>query len=80
MSPKELRVKYKDFFEGSEAGTYFVAAIKAMLQAEHEKSEKHPESARDNAQRAAGMREVLNHISSFSVEIKRKSSVERGER
>lgn len=80
MLPKHIRTKYKDFFQGSEAGLYFVTALDEMITALHEKSEKAPESARDNAQRAAGVREVINHIRTFSADIKTKSPVERGKR
>lgn len=80
MLPNHIRTKYKDFFEGSEAGVYFVKALNEMIITIHENSEKHPESARDNAQRAAGVREVLNHIRIYSADIKTKSPVERGKR
>jgi len=79
LQPNQIRTGYTNFFKQSDAGAYFIDALKQMIADSHEKSEKNPESARDNAQRAAGIREVLNHISSYSAEIKRKSPIERGE-
>lgn len=80
MSPEQIRTGYKTFFKESDAGAHYLNALNKLIDDKHYDSEKNPESARDNAQRAAGIREAIDLISSYSAEIKRKSPIERGGR
>lgn len=69
MNRSELLGPYKEFF-GSPAGLYFLEQADDMIQSFHRDSEDHPDNARDNAQKAKGMRELLNHIDSVVVDRK----------
>jgi hypothetical protein len=66
----KLQGAYRNFFIKSEEGRAFVEFIESLINSEHEKAENKPELARDHAQRAKGMREVLNHINVTCIEKK----------
>jgi hypothetical protein len=80
VNPTELRTNYVTFFKESLAGEHFVDFITDAIERNHIKGEEDPANSRDYMQRAKGLREVLDHISSNSVAIKTKSSIERKER
>jgi len=64
MNIDEQRRGYQGFFLSSDAGKHFTGKILEMIETNHAKAESEPEMARDYAQRAKGMREVLSHIKS----------------
>lgn len=80
MNPTELRTNYVTFFKESLAGEHFTNFITDAIERNHLKAEEDPANSRDFMQRAKGLREVLDHISTNSVVIKTKSSIERMER
>lgn len=71
LDPQQLKQAYQAFFEKSEAGKYFMSELNRMLSDNHETAEKNPETARDHMQRAKGNRQVLEHIVSVGIEIKK---------
>lgn len=66
----KLKSAYRNFFIKSEEGKEFMESLKKLIESEHEKAEKNPELARDHAQRAKGIREVLDHITIVCTERK----------
>lgn len=72
MKHDQLTKQYKAFFEDSEAGKYFVAELNRLISDAHRDAENVPENSRDHAQRAKGVRVVLDHIKSVGVEVKKK--------
>lgn len=71
LDPQQLKQAYQSFFEKSEAGKYFMSELNRLLSDNHEAAEKNPETARDFMQRAKGNRQVLEHILSVGIEIKK---------
>ena len=53
---------YKNFFVKSEDGKELIEWINNQIQRYHNASEDNPSIARDNSQRAKGMRDILDHI------------------
>lgn len=77
MNTEDLSPAYNAFFEKNEAGKYFVNEILIRKIADyHKQSEKQPESARDLSQRAAGIRDVLEHIQSVQTPVKKGGTTE----
>lgn len=71
MNHDELTKAYHAFFEKSEAGKYYVSQLNQLIRSAHENAENTPENARDYTQRAKGVREALDHITSVGAEIKK---------
>ena len=61
---RSLTVKsaYAAFFLKSADGQEFVEWIENQIERYHEQAEGNPELARDLSQKAAGLRDVINHI------------------
>ena len=77
MNTEDLVSPYNAFFEKNEAGKYFVKEILIRKIADlHKQAEKQPESSRDLSQRAAGIRDVLEHIQSVQTPIKKGGQAE----
>lgn len=72
MNKKDLENAYAQFFDKSQAGQYFVKELHRMIQSAHEDSENYPELSRDHAQRAKGMRMIVDHITSVKTKLKDK--------
>lgn len=68
MTTIELRRAYQSFFLKNEAGKQFMTSIEKMIESQHAQAENTPELARDYAQRAKGVREVMSHIKSLTAE------------
>lgn len=66
----QIRSDYRAFFLESAAGQHFMKHLPYLIDLQHEAAEKNPELARDYTQRAKGIREVVNHISSVTVKPK----------
>ena len=62
---------YELFFKESASGQDFVAELIRLIAENHQKAEDQPNSARDFAQRAKGVREVLSHIQSVMTPVKK---------
>lgn len=62
---------YRKFFFESDDGQEFIHELRRLITTNHEAAEKTPELARDYVQRAKGNREVLDHITSVTTEIKK---------
>lgn len=63
--------KYHDFFKDSPEGKYFMQHLEAKIAEIHRDSEANPDSARDNAQKACGIREVVLMINVMSTDSKK---------
>lgn len=63
--------KYHDFFKDLPEGKHFVDQMQAKIDEYHRDSEKHPDNARDNSQKACGIRDVMLMINTMSTEIKK---------
>lgn len=70
LKREDLSNAYKHFF-ATEAGKHLHTEMTRLLVDNHKKAEDNPEGARDFVQRACGIREILNHINSVSLEIKK---------
>lgn len=70
MNTEQLRNGYQAFFMKHEAGSHFMAKLYEMIDNDHRKAETDPEHARDLVQRAKGIREVIEHITSLTAERK----------
>lgn len=68
--PDDLGKAYQSFFLKHEAGKYFVSILTELIESQHTKAEDNPVLSRDYTQRAKGIREIINHIDSVSVERK----------
>lgn len=66
----KIRQSYQHFFLKDEGGKEFMLTLERLIDSNHEAAEKNPELSRDYAQRAAGMRIILNHILSAVSELK----------
>lgn len=62
---------YIQFFLKTDEGKDFIKWLEKRVDTNHRKSEKEPELSRDYAQRAAGIREVIEHIQTNTVEVKK---------
>lgn len=71
MNPKTQADAYREFFFKSEAGKEFIKEVNRLITDSHEDAEKNPELARDYVQRAKGNRQLLEHITSVTTEIKK---------
>lgn len=71
MIPKELTKAYRTFFKESEAGRQFEKTLLRLIDSAHESAENDPDHARDYTQHAKGIRQVIDHIASVSVEPKK---------
>lgn len=71
MNPKVKADAYREFFFKSEAGQEFMKEISRLIATSHEEAEKSPELARDYVQRAKGNRQLLEHITSVTTEVKK---------
>lgn len=67
MSLDEKRNAYRVFFGKNEAGKQFIKKLEDLIAANHTDAETHPENARDHAQRAKGIRQVIEHIQSLTA-------------
>jgi hypothetical protein len=76
MDIKHLSKVYRTFFFETVEGQHFMTKLEDMIKSRHEDAEKKPDYARDFTQRALGIRDVKNMISSLTADIKQ-SSVER---
>lgn len=65
----ELAKQHRIYFE-SDAGKELLQSLQVQITAMHQKAENSPELARDFAQRAKGIREALDIISSMIAERK----------
>lgn len=71
MTTDEKRKAYQQFFEKTDAGQEFMKYLSDEIDRNHREGEKDGEIARDKAQKAAGLREVIAHISSLTAERRR---------
>jgi RNase P subunit RPR2 len=71
MNPRVRADAYREFFLKSEAGKEFVKEVERLITNNHEEAEKNPELSRDYVQRAKGNRQLLEHITSVTTEIKK---------
>lgn len=63
--------KYHDFFKNTPEGELFMSKLYEKISAYHMESERHPDTARDNAQKACGIREVMLMINAMSTDSKK---------
>lgn len=61
---------YQNFFLKSEAGQEFLTFIAERISHFHREAENEADSARDNVQRAKGLREVEDHVKAVCLERK----------
>jgi len=73
MTPQEIQNEYTKFFKKSAVGKQFVATLESFIAEHHSRGENAPETARDHAQRAAGIREIVAHINSVSTPRKKET-------
>lgn len=63
-----LKSAYQNFFIKSDEGKAFMSELTRLIDSCHEKAEKDANSSRDHTQQARGIRQVIEHIQSVSVE------------
>jgi hypothetical protein len=68
MNLEEKRRAYQAFFTKAEAGKAFMATLEATIDANHRKAEDDPALAPAYTQRAAGIREIIEHIQVVTAE------------
>jgi len=67
MTTSEIRAGYQSFFLKAEAGKHYVQKLTELIDTNHRKAENEPELSRDYMQRAKGLREALDMITSLTA-------------